>query len=163
MIAFQPGGSAAIGAAIGKDGRRRHEPEAGDIVVDALAVLEVIAEEKLCERSVQIGHLLVDALRDAARTLPTIGEVRGLGAMVAIELVKNGDARQPDADLAKALVKRAAEKGLVLLSCGLYGNVIRFLVPLTASDEIIREGLAIVKDAMHELTSNFALASVVNT
>jgi 4-aminobutyrate aminotransferase/(S)-3-amino-2-methylpropionate transaminase len=120
----------------------------------ALAVLEVIAEEKLCERSVQIGNLLVDALRNAARMLPAIGEVRGLGAMVAIELVKNGDAHQPDADLAKALVKRAAEKGLVLLSCGLYGNVIRFLVPLTASDEIILEGLDIVSAALRELTAN---------
>jgi 4-aminobutyrate aminotransferase/(S)-3-amino-2-methylpropionate transaminase len=128
----------------------------------ALAVLEVIAEEKLCERSVQIGRLLVDALRGAAKTLPAIGEVRGLGAMVAIELVKNGDAHQPDADLAKALVKRAAEKGLVLLSCGLYGNVIRFLVPLTASDEIIREGLVIVVTALRELTGGSALATAVN-
>jgi 4-aminobutyrate aminotransferase/(S)-3-amino-2-methylpropionate transaminase len=128
----------------------------------ALAVLEVIAEEKLCERSVQIGRLLVDALRGAAKTLPAIGEVRGLGAMVAIELVKNGDAHQPDADLAKALVKRAAEKGLVLLSCGLYGNVIRFLVPLTASDEIIREGLEIVVTALRELTGGSALATAVN-
>jgi 4-aminobutyrate aminotransferase/(S)-3-amino-2-methylpropionate transaminase len=118
----------------------------------ALAVLEVIAEEKLCERSVQIGRLLVDALRGAAKTLPAIGEVRGLGAMVAIELVKNSDAHQPDADLAKALVKRAADKGLVLLSCGLYGNVIRFLVPLTASDELIREGLGIAIDSLRELT-----------
>jgi 4-aminobutyrate aminotransferase/(S)-3-amino-2-methylpropionate transaminase len=128
----------------------------------ALAVLEVIAEEKLCERSVQIGRLLVDALRGAAKTLPAIGEVRGLGAMVAIELVKNGDAHQPDADLTKALVKRAAEKGLVLLSCGLYGNVIRFLVPLTASDEIIREGLEIVVAALRELTGGSALATAVN-
>ena len=128
----------------------------------ALAVLEVIAEEQLCERSVQIGRLLVEALRGAAKTLPAIGEVRGLGAMVAIELVKNGDAHQPDADLAKALVKRAAEKGLVLLSCGLYGNVIRFLVPLTASDEIIREGLEIVVAALRELTGSSALATAVN-
>jgi 4-aminobutyrate aminotransferase/(S)-3-amino-2-methylpropionate transaminase len=94
----------------------------------------------------------MDSLRDAAKTVPAIGEVRGLGAMVAIELVKNGDAHQPDADLAKALVKRAAENGLVLLSCGLYGNVIRFLVPLTASDGIIAEGLRIVSDSLRELT-----------
>jgi 4-aminobutyrate aminotransferase/(S)-3-amino-2-methylpropionate transaminase len=119
----------------------------------ALAVLEVIAEENLCERAQQIGRILVDALRGAARTLPAIGEVRGLGAMVAIELVRDGDAGQPDADLAKALVKRAAEKGLILLSCGLYGNVIRFLVPLTATDVIVREGLGVVIDALRELTA----------
>jgi 4-aminobutyrate aminotransferase/(S)-3-amino-2-methylpropionate transaminase len=118
----------------------------------ALAVLEVIAEEKLCERAGQIGRTIVTTLRAAAMTLPAIGEVRGLGAMVAMELVKDGDPHQPDADLAKALVKRVAEKGLVLLSCGLYGNVIRFLVPLTASDEIIREGLGIVIDSMRELS-----------
>ena len=80
-------------------------------------------------------------LREAARTIPAIGEVRNLGAMVAMELVKNGDPHQPDADLTKALVKQAASKGLVILSCGIYGNVIRLLAPLTASDEIVREGL----------------------
>src|SRR5690606_19263784 len=90
----------------------------------ALAVLEVIEQEKLCERSERLGRLIVGTLRDAARSLPAIGEVRGLGAMVAMELVKNGDAHAPDTDLTKALVKRAAEKGVVLLSCGLYGNVI---------------------------------------
>ena len=76
--------------------------------------------------------------------------------MVAMELVKNGDPHQPDADLTKALTKRAAEKGLVLLSCGLYGNVIRFLVPLTASDAIVREGLGIVAESLRELTARIA-------
>jgi 4-aminobutyrate aminotransferase/(S)-3-amino-2-methylpropionate transaminase len=65
--------------------------------------------------------------------------------------VKNGDAHQPDADLTKALVKHAAGKGLVLLSCGLYGNVIRFLAPLTASAEIVSEGLDIVIGSLREL------------
>jgi len=119
----------------------------------ALAVLDVIAEERLCERAEQIGRTMVDTLLGAAKSLPAIGEVRALGAMVAMELVKNSDPHQPDADLAKALTKRAAEKGLVLLSCGLYGNVIRFLVPLTASDEIVREGLAIVIEALRELVT----------
>jgi len=119
----------------------------------ALAVLDVIAEERLCERAEQIGRAMVGTLREAAKALPAIGEVRALGAMVAMELVKNGDPHSPDADLTKALTKRAAEKGLVLLSCGLYGNVIRFLVPLTASDEIVREGLGIVVEALQELTS----------
>jgi 4-aminobutyrate aminotransferase/(S)-3-amino-2-methylpropionate transaminase len=99
-------------------------------------------------------------LRGAQKSLPAIGEVRGLGAMVAMELVKNGDAHQPDADLTKALVKHAASKGLVLLSCGIYGNVIRFLAPLTASDEIVREGLGIVLESLHELTSAGVKAAV---
>ncbi len=86
--------------------------------------------------------------------------MRNLGAMVAMELVKNRDPHQPDADLTKALTKRAAEKGLVLLSCGLYGNVIRFLVPLTASDAIVREGLGIVAESLRELAGVPAKAAV---
>jgi 4-aminobutyrate aminotransferase/(S)-3-amino-2-methylpropionate transaminase len=82
--------------------------------------------------------------------------------MVALELVKNGDAHQPDPDLTKALVQRAAAKGVVLLSCGLYGNVIRFLVPLTASDEIIHEGLGLVLEALRELTTGSVVKKAAN-
>lgn len=125
-----------------------------------LAVIDVIQEENLCARAAAIGELMVGALRELQRELPCIGEVRNLGAMVAMELVKNRDAHAPDADLTKALTKRAADKGLVLLSCGLYGNVIRFLAPLTASDAILREGLAIVADSLRELTGVPAKAAV---
>jgi 4-aminobutyrate aminotransferase / (S)-3-amino-2-methylpropionate transaminase / 5-aminovalerate transaminase len=118
----------------------------------ALAVLDVIRQEDLCERAGQIGSLMTSTLRAAQQNLPAIGEVRALGAMVAMELVRNGDPHRPDAELTKALVQLAASKGLVLLSCGLYGNVIRFLPPLTASDEIVREGLGIVLEALQELT-----------
>lgn len=118
----------------------------------ALAVLEVIEEEQLCARAVRMGEQMVSRLRRAQASMPAIGEVRNLGAMVAMELVKDGDAQQPDPELAKALVKHAAGKGLVLLSCGLYGNVIRFLAPLTASDEIVAEGLEIVVASLRELT-----------
>jgi 4-aminobutyrate aminotransferase / (S)-3-amino-2-methylpropionate transaminase / 5-aminovalerate transaminase len=117
-----------------------------------LAVLEVIEAEGLCARATAIGTSMTAALRALQKEIPAIGEIRGLGAMIAIELVRGGDPHSPDADLTKALVKRAAEKGLVILSCGLYGNVIRFLVPLTASDEIIREGLEIVAESLRELT-----------
>jgi len=118
----------------------------------ALAVIEAIEQEDLCGRAVAIGETMVASLRELAREIPAIGEVRNLGAMVAIELVRNRDPHSPDADLTKALTKRAAEKGLVLLSCGLYGNVIRFLAPLTASDAIVQEGLAIVAESLRELT-----------
>jgi 4-aminobutyrate aminotransferase/(S)-3-amino-2-methylpropionate transaminase len=117
-----------------------------------LAVLDVIREEKLCERADAIGAQIVAHMRQAAKSLPVIGEVRGLGAMVAMELVRDGDAGKPDQDLTKALVKEAAARGLVLLSCGLYGNVIRFLVPLTATDDIVREGLEILTRALGDLT-----------
>jgi 4-aminobutyrate aminotransferase/(S)-3-amino-2-methylpropionate transaminase len=118
----------------------------------ALAVLDVIEQERLCARAQAMGTQMVTALRAAQKQIPAIGEVRNLGAMVAMELVKNGDAHQPDSELTKALVQRAASKGLVLLSCGLYGNVIRLLAPLTASQEIVSEGLDIVIEALQELT-----------
>ena len=74
-----------------------------------------------------------------------------VGAMIAMELCKGGDPHQPDADLTKALTTRARELGLILLSCGIYANVIRILVPITASDAIVDEGLAIIERAMDEL------------
>jgi 4-aminobutyrate aminotransferase/(S)-3-amino-2-methylpropionate transaminase len=118
----------------------------------ALAVLDVIEEEQLCARAETIGAQMVAALRAAQKSLPVIGEVRALGAMVAMELVKDGDPHQPDAELTKALVKHAAGKGLVLLSCGLYGNVIRLLPPLTASTAVVDEGLSIIVDSLRQLT-----------
>jgi 4-aminobutyrate aminotransferase/(S)-3-amino-2-methylpropionate transaminase len=117
-----------------------------------LAVLEVIEKEQLCARAKAIG-LQIRARLNALRPrhgLTCIGDVRGLGAMVAMELVKNGDARMPDAELTKQLVQRAAENGLLLLSCGTRANVIRFLVPLTASEAIVNEGLDILERALLE-------------
>ena len=116
-----------------------------------LAVLDVIEKEQLCARANAIGaqiKMRLSALR--SRGLSCIGDIRGLGAMVAMELVKNGDARQPDADLTKRLVQRAADNGLLLLSCGTRLNVIRFLAPLTASDAIVSEGLDILERALLE-------------
>jgi len=72
--------------------------------------------------------------------------------MIAMELVKNGDSQQPDADLTKALVQRAAANGLLILSCGTRANVIRFLAPLTASEAIIQEGLDILERSLIEIT-----------
>jgi 4-aminobutyrate aminotransferase/(S)-3-amino-2-methylpropionate transaminase len=119
----------------------------------ALAVLDVIERERLSERAAKIGETLVARLRQLSRDNPAIGEVRGLGAMVAMELVRDGDPHAPDADLAKALVKEAAARGLILLSCGIYGNVVRFLVPLTASDAIVSEGLDIVADSLRAVSA----------
>ncbi|MGK0272202.1 MAG: 4-aminobutyrate aminotransferase/(S)-3-amino-2-methylpropionate transaminase, partial [Cocleimonas sp.] len=73
------------------------------------------------------------------------------GAMIAMELVKNGNANEPDADLCKTLVDMANKNGLLILSCGLYGNVIRFLPALTIPEEIATEGLAILAECFEEL------------
>ena len=110
----------------------------------ALAVLDVFEKENLLQRSIDVGQRLTSGLKAIAARHASIGDVRGMGAMVAIELFKNGDPTQPDADLAKRITAAATERGLILLTCGTYGNVIRILVPLTASDALLDEGLAIM-------------------
>lgn len=114
----------------------------------ALAVLDVFAKENLLERSRKLGEHLRERLQAVAAKQPCIAEVRGLGAMVAIELCKNGDVNQPDADLTKRIVQQATRRGLVLLSCGTYGNVLRILVPLTAADALVNEGLDILEASL---------------
>ncbi|MCK9215296.1 MAG: aminotransferase class III-fold pyridoxal phosphate-dependent enzyme, partial [Rhodoferax sp.] len=112
--------------------------------VAALAVLGVFEKENLLARSRQLGARMMNSLKTLAGKYKCIADVRGLGAMVAIELCKNGDPHQPHAEMAKALASEATQRGLILLTCGTYGNVVRILVPLTASDTIVDEGLAIL-------------------
>ena len=113
----------------------------------ALAVLDVFEKENLLQRSLDVGVRLTAGLKAIGEKHKAIGDVRGLGAMVAMELFKNGDIHQPDADLAKRVAAEATKRGLILLTCGTYGNVIRVLVPLTASDAILDEGLAMLAAA----------------
>jgi len=111
-----------------------------------LAVLDVIEQEGLCERALRVGERLVAGLEDLRADHPDrVGDIRALGAMIAMELVTDGDAGKPDAALAKALCTRAVESGLILLSCGVRGNVIRILAPLTIPMEQVDEGLGILK------------------
>lgn len=116
----------------------------------ACAVIDVIREEGIVPRAQAMGERFraqVGAL--AADPANGIGEIRGLGAMVAFEFVKPGT-HDPDAERTKAVTTRAAELGLVLLSCGVYYNTIRVLVPITASDAIFEEGLAILARTIAE-------------
>jgi 4-aminobutyrate aminotransferase/(S)-3-amino-2-methylpropionate transaminase len=121
-------------------------------VAAGIAVLDVIAEEKLLERADKIGKHLTERLNALAKKnrFSCIGDVRGLGAMIAVELVKDRASNEPDADLTKKVVGKAQENGLVLLSCGVYGNVLRILVPLTASDAIIDEGVDIIEKSLDQ-------------
>jgi 4-aminobutyrate aminotransferase/(S)-3-amino-2-methylpropionate transaminase len=110
--------------------------------VAGLEVLKIIESDRLCERANAIGGLVrrrLVALQAAGARF--IGDVRGLGAMMAMELVVDGDPQKPDAALTKAIVADAAEQGLLLLSCGIRSNVIRFLPALTASDATVNEAL----------------------
>jgi 4-aminobutyrate aminotransferase/(S)-3-amino-2-methylpropionate transaminase len=99
---------------------------------------------------------MTDRLKALAGRHREIAEVRALGAMIAFELCVDGDPHRPDADLTKALTARARELGLILLSCGVYGNVIRILVPITAEDAVVDEGLEIIERAMGELCAQRA-------
>ena len=117
-----------------------------------LAVLDVIAEENLIERARDIGALIEGRLDAMARKphFSCIGNVRGLGAMVAMELVKDRVTREPAPELTKAVVTRCITNGLIVLACGLYSNVVRVLVPLTAADETIVEGLDLLERSLAE-------------
>ena len=114
----------------------------------ALAVLEVIEEERLNQKALAQGEQIKARLHQLATRFDCIGNIRGPGAMVAMELVKEGDAARPDPDLTKRLVAEAGKRGLVLLACGVRANVIRFLAPLTASPALIDEGLDLLEQAL---------------
>jgi 4-aminobutyrate aminotransferase/(S)-3-amino-2-methylpropionate transaminase len=115
----------------------------------ALAVLDAFEQEDLLRKARQIGEHLQHALRKLQDRHDAIADVRGLGAMVAFELFDRH--RQPDPAAARRLIALAAERGLLLLACGVYGNVIRVLVPLTASLELLDEGIGIIGDCLADL------------
>jgi 4-aminobutyrate aminotransferase / (S)-3-amino-2-methylpropionate transaminase / 5-aminovalerate transaminase len=116
----------------------------------ALAVLDVMAEEKLLDRANSIGTRIKAKLEKMARQndLMPMAAVRGPGAMIGFEIVKERGGFDPDPEATKLLTTKALELGLIVLSCGVYGNVIRILVPLTASDKVIDEGMNLLEQAM---------------
>jgi 4-aminobutyrate aminotransferase len=124
----------------------------------AHAVLDAIEEENLCERANAIGKIILDrcnVLKERSN-LNCVGDVRGIGAMCAIELVKDVASGEPAPQLTQTLMKVANDNGLILLSCGTYANVIRFLVPLTASDQIVRDGMDIFETSLTEAVTRVA-------
>jgi 4-aminobutyrate aminotransferase-like enzyme len=118
-------------------------------VAAALAVLEIIEKEGLVARANLLGQRLKDRLAGLRAAVPQIADVRGPGAMVAVEFCRPGTTT-PDAPFAKNVQQRALQGGLVLLLCGIYGNVIRFLFPLTTPDPVFTEGLDILEAALRE-------------
>jgi len=118
----------------------------------ALAVLEIFEEERLLDRARILGEKLRERFEAMQKRLEIIGDVRGLGPMLALELVKDRENKEPAADAAKALVKFCYEKGLVVLSCGNFSNVIRTLMPLVITDEQLDRGLAILEEGLTVLS-----------
>jgi len=119
----------------------------------ALAVFETIEEENLIEKGKKLGEEVRLAFNKLKEKYEIIGDVRGLGPMLALELVKDRETREPAADEAKLLVKLAFEKGLILLSCGNFGNVIRTLMPISIERVQLEKGLAILDACFSELAS----------
>ncbi|GHU22847.1 4-aminobutyrate transaminase [Betaproteobacteria bacterium] len=120
----------------------------------ALAVLDIVEEENLCQRSANIGERMRGFFNDLSTKLPFIGDVRGLGAMTAVEFFTAGDKTKPSADIANALKDEAVKRGLFLLNCGVNGNVLRLMTPLTISDAVLEEGLGIIGSILSDLAAS---------
>ncbi len=119
----------------------------------ALAVLDVIADENLCARATAIGDQLRERMLAWQERFAQVGDVRGLGAMLAIELVADAESKEPAADLASAVTDEAAKRGLLLLKSGIYSNCIRVLTPLTLSDPELDEALGVWEEALEAALS----------
>ncbi len=117
-------------------------------IAAAHAVLDVIDAEGLCARAATLGARMRAKLDALAAQLPCIGNVRGLGMMVAIELVKDPKTREPDAALTAAILAQAEQRGLILLSCGVDANVVRLLAPLTIPEAVLDEGMQILGESI---------------
>jgi 4-aminobutyrate aminotransferase / (S)-3-amino-2-methylpropionate transaminase / 5-aminovalerate transaminase len=118
----------------------------------ALAVLDVIEEEGLCARADALGQRIKVRLEDLSRRndLLPIAAIRGPGAMVAFEVVKDRSGVEPDPDATKRLTAKAIENGLILLSCGVYANTVRLLMPLTISDALLDEGMDLLEKSLRD-------------
>lgn len=117
-------------------------------VAGALAVLDVIEEEKLCERAQALGEKTRTRLTALKASYDCIADVRGLGAMTAVEFCRAGDPHQPAPEIANALKAEAAKRGLLILNCGSYGNVLRLMLPLTIPDAVLDEGMGLLEAAL---------------
>jgi 4-aminobutyrate aminotransferase / (S)-3-amino-2-methylpropionate transaminase / 5-aminovalerate transaminase len=116
----------------------------------ALAAIETIEEEKLVDRAAHIGTILFETLNALKAQYPIIGDVRGRGAMVAIELVKPGS-KDPNPEAMAKVIKYCQSKGVLILTAGTYGNVIRFLPPLVITDELLKDALSVLAEGFASL------------
>ncbi|CAM4168110.1 4-aminobutyrate--2-oxoglutarate transaminase [Bacillus paramycoides] len=118
----------------------------------ALAVLDVIEEENLVKRAIEIGERMMEVFNSWKDKYEVVGDVRGIGAMTAIELVKDKETKEPATEEVKAIMKETHSKGVITISAGIYSNVLRFLPPLVITDEQLEEGLTIIEAAIAKLS-----------
>lgn len=117
----------------------------------ALAVFQVFEEENIVEKSQQLGSKLKDRFGQWQDQFSHVDNARCMGSMAAFELVESKQSRKPMPELAAKITAKAKEKGLILLSCGMYGNTLRFLMPVTIEDEVLAEGLDIVEQCLKDV------------
>ncbi len=120
----------------------------------AIATINYMKKIRIADKGKRVGKAVVKFFEQLKKECPFIGDVRGLGAMAAFELVKNNDPNQPDADLTKKLINACAENGLLIISAGTGGNVIRVLSPLTITDAQLNRGLQILRKQLLRLTTS---------
>ncbi len=111
----------------------------------ALATIKYMKEIDLNQKAIEVGKVIKSRLINLMKTCPEIGDVRGIGAMIAIEFVLNGDPGQPDAEICSKIVKGCTENGLIMLSAGTHKNIIRILSPLVISRELLDQGMTILE------------------
>ncbi|MDP5081512.1 MAG: aminotransferase class III-fold pyridoxal phosphate-dependent enzyme, partial [Winogradskyella sp.] len=123
--------------------------------VAASATIKYMKEINLNEKAVKVGDVIRKRLENLMNHHPEIGDVRGVGAMIAIEFVKNGDPSQPNSEICPQIIEGCAANGLIVLSAGTYKNVLRILSPLVITDEQLEKGLSIleaeIKKAIHKI------------
>jgi 4-aminobutyrate aminotransferase/(S)-3-amino-2-methylpropionate transaminase len=129
-------------------------------IAAAHAVLDVIEDERLVDRATEIGDTIRARMETWRERYDCVADIRGLGAMLAIEIVSDRATQEPDADLATAIVEAASARGLLLLKAGLYGNCIRVLVPLVITDEQLDEALGAWQEAIEAATRGSEAAAV---
>jgi 4-aminobutyrate aminotransferase / (S)-3-amino-2-methylpropionate transaminase / 5-aminovalerate transaminase len=118
----------------------------------AIAAIEFMERENIAARARKIGEIVRHKFRQFQEMYPSIGETRGLGAMMALEFVKSRENKEPDKDLTNNIIRRAYESGLILIAAGTFGNVIRTLMPLVILEDQLQEGLEVLEHAIKEST-----------
>jgi len=128
----------------------------------ALAVLDLFEKEDYAARSREIGQIITKRFLNLQEHYPLIGDVRGLGGMAAMELVKDRSTKEPDSQAASDVLAAAHHRGLVLIKAGMYDNVLRILVPLSVTDEQLNKGLDIFEDALETVAQAESITSSVS-
>lgn len=124
-----------------------------------IAVLEVMEEENINDRAVVIGEKVMKAFKEMYDRFDMIGDYRGLGAMCALEFVKNRETKEPNKEFSDLVLKEAQQRGLIALKAGVYDNVIRLLMPLVITDEQLEEGLDIIAASIEAVLAKEKIAT----